>query len=68
MHSIVVILSSIWGLPAAGVVALIIQVVQDIVGKDNLKKKGIIEWIQDVKRRHSDNKVHELENKKNVMN
>lgn len=64
MNGVEVILNSIWGFGVAGVFALIRQVVQDIIGKDNLKKKGIIEWIQDVKRRHSDNKVHELENKK----
>ena len=64
MNGVEVILNSIWGFGVAGVFALIRQVVQDIIGKDNLKKKGIIEWIQDVKRRHFDNKVHELENKK----
>ena len=43
MNGVEVILNSIWGFGVAGVFALIRQVVQDIIGKDNLKKKGIIE-------------------------
>ena len=35
-----------------------------LVGKDNLKEKGVIEWAQDRWRKHKDNKVHNM--KKNI--
>ena len=53
------------GIPVAtsgGVIAVIKFTLESIVGKDNLKEKGVIEWCQDVSRRHSDNKLHKLEN------
>ena len=48
---------------SGGAVAIIKMLLNAIVGKDNLKKEGLVEWAQDVARRHSDNKLHNLKNK-----
>lgn len=56
------------GIPVAtsgGVIAVIKFILESIVGKNNLKEKGIIEWCQDISRRHSDNKLHKLKNEQN---
>ena len=34
-----------------------------IVGKDNLKKKGIVKWGQEIYKNHQDNKVHNMKKK-----
>lgn len=53
------------GMPVAaggGVIAGIKFILESIVGKDNLKKKGLVIWWQDVCRMYSDNKLHKLKN------
>lgn len=37
-----------------------------LIGKDNLSKKGIISWTQDIYRKHLDNKLHNLKVKKEI--
>lgn len=40
-----------------------LKIAKAVVGEDNLKNKGIVEWGQDVIKRHSDNKLHNMKNK-----